>query len=100
MILRYALGLCLVVGGASAAHGQEPPNCGLQRAAVVKVKDPEGRDRLLISAPALSLPAVWAERVYPKKPLRGPPAAIGDQVYVLFEGCDPARPVVVGFARP
>jgi hypothetical protein len=48
----------------------------------------------------MGLQSIWAERLYTKKPLRASAAAIGDQVYVLFEDCDRARPVVIGFARP
>ncbi len=100
MALRSVLGLFIIDGGASAAHGQEPPNCGLQRAEVVTVQDPMGRDRLFISLPAIGPQSIWAERLYAKKPLKAPAAAVGDVVFVLFEGCDPARPVVVSFARP
>ena len=79
---------------------QEPAACGLQRGSIVTAADPEGRDRLHVLIPALGPQPVWAERVYAKKPLTPAPANAGDLVFVLFEGCDPGRPVVIGFARP
>lgn len=82
------------------AHAQQTGTCGLQRGVVVEGRDPEGRDRLLISIPALGPQPVWAERAHPRKPFRPAPAAAGDLVFVLLENCDPAWPVVIGFVRP
>lgn len=98
MAFRGFLGRFVFVGRASAARGQEPPNCGLQQAEVVKVQDPMGRDRLSVSLPAIGVQSIWAERLYAKKPLKAPAAAVGDRAFVLFEGCDPARPVFVALA--
>jgi hypothetical protein len=92
------IGLCL--GAAPAALAQTQLLCGLLKGAVVDGRDPDGRERLLVSIPSLGSAPVWAERVFHRKPLRAPAASAGDVVYVLFETCDPARPVVLGFGHP
>jgi hypothetical protein len=68
------IGLCL--GAAPAALAQTPPLCGLQKGAVVDGRDPDGRDRLLVSIPSLGSAPVWAERVFHRKPLRPPRLAM------------------------
>lgn len=93
-------GFMALVAFGSDAIAQEPAVCGVHRGAVVSGSDPAGRDRVKVQIPALGSQPLWAERVYAKNPLRAPPVSVGDPVFLLFEGCDPARPVMIGFARP
>lgn len=96
----------LILAAAGILAGAIPPalarpaeTCGLHRAEVVETSDPQGRDRLRVLAPSANADPLWAERVYPKKPLRAAAASPGDLIFILFEACDPARPVMIGFAR-
>jgi hypothetical protein len=93
-----AAGLAMVM--LSGARAQTDTDCGLHRAFVEETRGPENRDRLGLSIPAAGITRIWAERVYAKKPFRAAAVGVRDQVFVQFEACDPARPVVIGIARP
>lgn len=102
-MFRHVIGAiaAAIVGlGADGALAQSEMPCGLHRGFVADTRDPEGRDRLQVAIPSIGEARLWAERLYAKKPLRAPAAAVGDPLFIQFEGCDPARPIVVGFARP
>lgn len=71
---------------------------GIYRALVVGHNDPQGRKRLLVTAPGLLGPeAVWAEACMPCRSRAVP--AVGSSVWLQFEGGDPGLPVWVG-TRP
>lgn len=90
----------LAFGGAPAALAEPSAACAVHRASVTLAVDPKGRDRLQVLAPNVSAEPLWAERIYAKKQLRAATASAGDQIFLMFEGCDLARPVMIGFARP
>lgn len=99
IIPAFAALAWIAVLAPAGAQGQTSELCGLYRAVVVETRDPAGLDRLLVTIPAISAGPAWAERVYTKKPMRAAKASAGDAVYLQFEGCSPASPVIVGFAR-
>lgn len=89
-----------VVIAMSPAAGAEPQLafCGVQRAVVDRIDDPAGRGRISIVAPALGGDAArWAERNLTARNRAPSRAEPGDQVWVMFEGCDAERPIVLGF---
>lgn len=90
----------LTIATLSVAEAQTDTDCGLHRAFVAETRAPQARDRLEVSVPAAGIARFLAERTYAKKPFRSGAASVGDQVFVQFEACDPARPVILGFARP
>ena len=68
---------------------------GIYRALVVGNGDPQGRKRLLVTAPGLlGLEALWAEACVPYRSRALP--AVGSSVWLQFEGGDPGLPVWVG----
>ncbi|MQX36531.1 phage baseplate assembly protein V [Roseospira navarrensis] len=75
---------------------------GLYRGTVVNALDPEARGRVQVMvAETGGSAAVWAERCVPlgAAPAGQGAAAVGGQVWVMFEGGDAARPVVMGARR-
>jgi len=75
--------------------------CGAHRAEIAGTVDPEGRGRVSILAPALGLTApLWAERALPAKGATPRRAVAGDGVWIMFEACEAARPVMIGFIAP
>lgn len=68
---------------------------GIYRALVAGNSDPQGRRRLLVTAPAiLGIEPRWAEACLPCRARAVP--AIGSTVWLQFEGGDPGLPVWVG----
>lgn len=71
----------------------------IQRAIVVSVTDPEGGDRVQVRLGTGV--DVWAARVFPLAAFGAHDPAEGAEVWIDFEGDDPARPVILGLTgRP
>jgi hypothetical protein len=68
--------------------------CGLHQGRVVDDQDPENRSRLRVESPAIPGGQAWAT------PCRSPGSTelstIGQNVWLVFEAGDPARPVWLG----
>lgn len=69
---------------------------GVYRGRVVSSADPMGARRLQVNIPAvLGVGAGWAQTCLPFGTSAGTPP-VGSGVWVMFEGGDPAYPVVMG----
>jgi Type VI secretion system/phage-baseplate injector OB domain len=70
--------------------------CGIYRARVVSDIDPSQQGRLLVLVPQVhGTQASWAAPCFPPVDLVTLPSA-GDDIWVMFEGCDVDYPVWVG----
>ncbi len=92
-------GAIVVAMSPAAAADPQLTFCGVHQAKVAGGEDPEGRGRISIIAPVTGDGmAIWAERMRAARNRAPGPAKAGDAVWIMFEGCDPERPVVLGFA--
>ena len=72
------------------------PTCGVYAAGVLDNADPLGQRRLFVRVPEVSGDeGVWATACLPVVGTTEVPA-IGDDVWVALESCDPSRPVWLG----
>jgi hypothetical protein len=73
---------------------------GLYRGMVTETNDPDGRGRVKVMVPLLSLDARWAMPCLPyvsgRMAIDVPP--VGTEVWIAFEGGDPELPVWMGVA--
>ncbi|KAA9110209.1 phage baseplate assembly protein V [Microbacterium rhizomatis] len=70
----------------------------IHRATVSSNIDPEGEGRLQVSDPATGSTA-WAARVFPIAAFVAQDVPIGAEVWIAYEGDDPAQPVVLGLVH-
>jgi hypothetical protein len=99
----FAITASVALAAFSSSGRAEPqlPFCGAHRAEIAGTADPEGRGRVSILAPALGVTTpVWAERALPAKGATPRRALAGDGVWIVFEACEAARPVMIGFIAP
>jgi hypothetical protein len=71
-------------------------NYGIYRGTVMNTADPLMKGRLQINVTSQASGAGWAEPCRDWQSTATPP--IGTQVWVMFEGGDPTRPVWMGVA--
>ena len=69
---------------------------GIYRGTVMNTADPTMKGRLQINVMSQASGASWAEPCRPYQSTAMPP--IGTQVWVMYEGGDPSRPVWMGCA--
>jgi hypothetical protein len=69
---------------------------GIYRGTVMNTADPLMKGRLQINVASQASGAGWADPCRDWQSTAAPP--IGTQVWVMFEGGDPARPVWMGVA--
>ena len=72
---------------------------GFHRGVVVDVADPDGRKRIRATVPSVlgNTPSVWA---MPLLPVTSPVPAVGDGVWMCFEGGDESHPLWLGAWNP
>jgi hypothetical protein len=71
-------------------------NHGIYRGTVMNTADPMMKGRLQVNVASQASGASWAEPCHLRQSTATPP--IGTQVWVMFEGGDPMRPVWMGGA--
>lgn len=99
--LAFAGSVALAALSSSGRAEPQLSFCGVHRAKIAGTADPEGRGRVSIVAPALGVAApLWAERTLPAKGATPRRAVAGDEVWIMFEACEAARPVMIGFISP
>lgn len=73
-----------------------PAACGVYRASVLDNADPLMQQRLLVQVPDVSGDEpVWAAACLPLPDSQIRPA-VGDEVWIALESCDPSRPIWLG----
>lgn len=69
---------------------------GIYRGIVMNAMDPQRQGRVQVQVPGNASGSIWALVSRPVGAADRGAVAVGSQVWVMFEGGDPARPVVTG----
>lgn len=69
---------------------------GIYRGIVMNAMDPQRQGRVQVQVPGNASGSIWAMVSRPIGATDQAAAAVGSQVWVMFEGGDPSRPVVTG----
>jgi len=76
------------------AYAKVPEACGTYQGKVIDIHDPEHRGRASVMVPMLMNHEMWSMPSVPFGHVTLP--SVGDSIWIVFEACDPTRPIWIG----